>query len=146
MTDQKIINHWLYAFARDVDKSFIDSHVISVGNFLWHIFSYEKVECLREDEARKVFDSMEYDRAIRFHDGFGGRISEVCETGKILSGALDQEHKRNTRDVYIVASDFSWTYVKTHENGWCGPYFCYRKADVWECSDSFIPSVEPNMK
>ncbi len=132
MTDQKIINNWLYTFARDVDKSFIEDHVTSAGNFLWHIFSFEKVECLRDDAARRAFDSMEYDRAIRFHSGYSGQISDVCETGKILAEALDKEHKRNAQDVYIVAPDFSWTYVKTHENGWCGPYFCYRKAEKWE--------------
>ncbi|MBQ2911256.1 MAG: DUF4275 family protein, partial [Clostridia bacterium] len=32
--------------------------------------------------------------------------------------------KLKESDVYIVASDFSWTYVRTHERGICGPYFC----------------------
>ena len=54
-------------------------------------------------------------------DGFGGRISDICETGKITSVSLDA---LAGQDVYIVAKDFSWTYVKTHETGWCGPYFC----------------------
>ena len=26
-------------------------------------------------------------------------------------------------DIYIVDKEFNWTYVKTHETGWCGPYF-----------------------
>lgn len=25
--------------------------------------------------------------------------------------------------VYVVDPDFNWIYVKTHETGWCGPYF-----------------------
>ena len=29
-------------------------------------------------------------------------------------------------DVYIVAKDFSWTYVRTHEIEWCGLYLCKR--------------------
>lgn len=128
MTDQKIINNWLYAFARDVDKSFLEAHVTSECNFLWHIFSYEKVDCLEDDEARAAFDRIEYDKAIRFKDGFGGSISAVCETGKITAKSLD---KLSGQDVYIVAEDFSWTYVKTHENGWCGPYFCTRKPEAW---------------
>ncbi|MBQ2256411.1 MAG: DUF4275 family protein [Clostridia bacterium] len=28
--------------------------------------------------------------------------------------------------MFAAAADFSWTYIKTHENDWCGPYF-YRK-------------------
>ena len=27
-------------------------------------------------------------------------------------------------DVTVTAHDFSWTYVRTHEEGICGPYFC----------------------
>ncbi len=26
-------------------------------------------------------------------------------------------------DIYIVDKDFTWTFVKTHEHRWCGPYF-----------------------
>ena len=29
-------------------------------------------------------------------------------------------------EIYVAAADFSWTYIKTHEGDWCGPYF-YRK-------------------
>lgn len=135
MTDQKIINNWLYAFARDVDKTFLETHVTAECNFLWHIFSFEKVECLKEDEAREAFDSLAYEKAIRFHDGYGGVINDVTETGKISAKSLDKEKKRGALDVYIVAEDFSWTYVKTHENGWLGPYFCRRKPEKWTVPD-----------
>ena len=136
MTDQKIINNWLYAFARDVDKQKLADHVLSPCNFLWHIFSYEYVPCLKDDEARAEFDRIAYDKAIRFHDGFGGKITDVSETVKISAASLDKEKKRGAQDVYIVAEDFLWTYVKTHENGWCGPYFCYRKPEKWENSSA----------
>jgi len=43
MTEQKIINNWLYAFARDVEKQKLSDHVLSYGNFLWHVFSYKYV-------------------------------------------------------------------------------------------------------
>lgn len=131
LTDQKIINNWLHAFARDVDRSFIEGYVTAECNYLWHIFSFEKVECLKDDEARAAFDALEYDKAIRFHDGYGGKISDAKEIGKITAASLDKEHKRGAQDIYIVAEDFSWTYVKTHENGWCGPYFCIRKPEKW---------------
>lgn len=135
LTNQKIINNWLYAFARDIDKEKLKDHVLSCGNFLWHVFSYKYVSCLEGDEARAEFDHIEYDKAIRFHDGYGGQITAVTETGKISAASLDKEHKRGTQDVYIIAEDFSWTYVKTHENGWCGPYFCYRKPEAWAISE-----------
>ena len=51
-------------------------------------------------------------------DNFSGRIITV--NGKITAAQLDQ----NEEDVYVVDEDFRWTYVHTHEDGWCGPYFC----------------------
>ena len=131
MTDRKIINYWLYAFARDVDKQKLTDHVLSSGNYFWHIFSNKYVPCLEGDEARAEFERIVYDKAIRFHDGYGGQITSVTETIKIAAASLDKEHKRSGQDVYIVAEDFSWTYVKTHENGWYGPYFCYRIPEIW---------------
>lgn len=131
MTEQKIISNWLYSFARDVDKQKLSDHVLSYGNYLWHVFSYEYVTCLQGDEARAEFDRISYDKAIRFHDGYNAVINDVTETGKITAASLDKERKHGAQDVYIVAEDFSWTYVKTHENGWCGPYFCTRKPETW---------------
>jgi len=32
----------------------------------------------------------------------------------------------NEFDIYITDKEFSWTYVRTHETGWCGPYFSRR--------------------
>ena len=26
-------------------------------------------------------------------------------------------------EIYVVGKDFKWTYIKTHENDMCGPYF-----------------------
>lgn len=32
----------------------------------------------------------------------------------------------NETDIYVVDKEFNWTFVKTHETGWCGPYFSRR--------------------
>lgn len=116
---------WLNAFAPTISKSELKKHVIGDGNFLWHIFSWEFVSCVKQDDARHAFDSLEYDRAILFRSGysFGGLVetSDLSFVDKLRSTDLDRD-----RDVYIVAPDFSWTYVHTHERS-CGPYFCRRK-------------------
>lgn len=39
---------------------------------------------------------------------------------KITAEEIDKD---TGSDVYIVAKDFTWTYVRTHESA-CGPYFC----------------------
>ena len=35
--------------------------------------------------------------------------------------AKDVPEKLN--EFYVVAKDYSWTYIKTHEGDLCGPYF-----------------------
>ena len=42
---------------------------------------------------------------------------------KITAKSVDKDKHS---DVYIVAKDFSWTYVRTHEC-YLGPYLCTKK-------------------
>ena len=120
MSNREIIEKWLSAFGRGVDRKMIEEHVTSHGNHLWHLFSWCEVECLEGENARKAFDDLQYDQAVKFCDGYSNRIRDVENTGKISSRQVD---KFKESDVYIVANDFSWTYVRTHETGICGPYF-----------------------
>ena len=121
MSDDELMKKWLAVFGRSVDKKIIEEHVTSYGNHLWHLFTWGKVSCLQGDEARRTFDELQYEEAIRFYDGYASHIEKVSIIGKI--SAKDVEKDRES-DVYIVAKDFSWTYVRTHETGLCGPYFC----------------------
>lgn len=120
MSETELMNKWLSIFGAGVDKQIIEEHVTSYGNLLWHLFTWGNVNCLQGDEARKAFDELEYDEAIRFYDGYAGHIEKVCVVNKISAKKIDKDR---ASDVYIVAEDFSWTYVRTHEE-WLGPYFC----------------------
>ncbi len=121
MDEKKLINDWLSAFGKDVDKKLIKKHVISSGNLLWHLFTWGKVSCLEGDEARNAFDNLNYSEAIKFCDGYSGHIEGISLTEKVSAAYLDNSPES---DVYITAKDFSWTYVRTHEKDFCGPYFC----------------------
>ena len=79
-----------------------------------------EVPCLKGEEAKKAFDDLEYEEAIRFYDGYASHIDKVSVIGKVSAKAVDKDRGS---DVYIVAKDFSWTYVRTYEDGRCGPYF-----------------------
>lgn len=127
MTNDELIQKWLNAFGDNADPAFLDEHVLSLGNLLWHIFSYERSCCLKEDDARAAFDGLEYDEAIRFESGYAGRIKNVSVTKRLTSRQLDDA---KNDDIYIVAKDFSWTYVRTHERGMCGPFF--RRAGYYD--------------
>lgn len=123
MAEHELIQKWLAVFGRDVDENTITSHVTSYGNLLWHLFTWGGVACLEGDEARAAFDQLEYTEAIRFVDGYSGHIEGIEPVSKVSAKALDKDR---ASDVYIVAGDFSWTYVRTHEIG-LGPYLCFRR-------------------
>lgn len=118
------INRWLSAFGEGIDKKLIKEHVTSEGNHLWHIFTWGKVSCLKGAEARKAFDSLEYIEAIRATGGVSKKIKTTSIVKKLSSADIDTDP---ASDVYIVAKDYSWTYVRTHEKDLCGPYFCVKK-------------------
>ena len=120
MSETELMNKWLSVFGKGVEKEILEEHVTSYGNLLWHLFTWGEVTCLQGDEARKAFDELQYDTAIRFYDGYAGHIEKVSVIDKISAKKVDKDKKS---DVYIVAKDFSWTYVRTHETG-LGPYFC----------------------
>ena len=120
MSETELMNKWLSVFGKGVEKEILKEHVTSYGNLLWHLFTWGEVTCLQGDEARKAFDELQYDTAIRFYDGYASHIEKLSVINKISAKKVDKDRES---DVYIVAEDFSWTYVRTHEE-WLGPYFC----------------------
>ena len=124
MNEKIVEEKWLMSFAGNVNKESLEKHVYEYGNYLWHIFSWELVDCFRGDDARRAFDEQEYSKAIMFRSGYadnGAIIEDLKETSKISADELD-----DIDDIYVAAEDFSWTYVHTHEEE-CGPYFCRKK-------------------
>lgn len=110
---------WLYHFANHVSKSLLRKKVIGRGNFLWHIFSWEiidKDEYLMGDSARKEFDKVDKFEAKYFS------LWEDNPSLKLLEKEMNSEYIDKFSEIYVVASDWSWTYIKTHEED-CGPYF-----------------------
>ncbi|MED3719178.1 DUF4275 family protein [Geobacillus thermodenitrificans] len=94
------------------------------NGYLWHVFSYETRDCLTEEEAEAAFDREEKkccyiffqhsDDAFKVEDASGLKaVDLVTENGEYA-------------DLYVVDSEFNWTFVITHERGWLGPYFSRR--------------------
>ena len=131
MDNRELVERWLSVFGRDVDKKMIADHVTSYGNLLWYLFTWGKVPCFKGDEARDAFDALDYSEAIRFYDGYANHIEGVSIIDKISAKKVDKDRKS---DVYIVAKDFSWTYVCTHEVDF-GPYLCVKKYTNYNLSD-----------
>ncbi len=123
MNSCELIDKWISVFGKEVDKKTIADHVTSFGNLLWHLFTWGNVPCIEGDDARIAFDNLQYTEAIRFYDGYAKHIEGISVIDKISANNVDKDKKS---DVYIVAKDFSWTYVRTHEFD-LGPYLCIRK-------------------
>ena len=124
MNDRTIINEWLSAFGKGVDPKIIRNRVTAPNNYLWHLFTWGNAPCLEGDEARKAFDDLHYSEAMIF---YGGRSNRIDGLSCVKKCSADEIDRNENSDVYVVAKDFSWTYVRTHETEMCGPYFCTRK-------------------
>jgi hypothetical protein len=85
--------------------------------YLWHLFSYEKKDCLKDEQAEKAFNNEPKNSCYVFcqHSDYALVLENAS---KFTANDL-----LNETDIYVVDKDFNWTYVKTHETGWCGPYF-----------------------
>ncbi|MBP2242941.1 hypothetical protein J2Z40_003523 [Cytobacillus eiseniae] len=85
--------------------------------YLWHLFSFNKRSSLEMEQADCAFNNEAKQFCYVFY--------QHTNDGWILENAssLHAEDFLNEEDVYVVDKAFTWTYVRTHETGWCGPYF-----------------------
>lgn len=86
--------------------------------YLWHLFSYEKRDCLKGEEAEQAFNDEKKNSCYIFYQHTDDAL--ILEE----AAAFNANDLLGEIDVYVVDKEFNWTYVKTHEVGWCGPYFC----------------------
>lgn len=85
--------------------------------YLWHVFSYETRAFLEEKEADRAFDEeQKWSCYVFFQDQDDAYLLENSQS-------LRAEDFPDGEDIYVVNKKFSWTYMKTHENGHLGPYF-----------------------
>lgn len=105
---------WEQEFTTAVNRSVKRS--IYFSDFLWHVFSYGKLPCLTNDEAKNSFeDEKKLDCYAFYQRSDVAYLLEYAE-------ALRAEDFIEEQDIYLVDTSFIWTYVQTHESD-CGPYF-----------------------
>ena len=120
MTKQKFINQWLRHFAKEVPQDQLEKYV--KDQYIWHVFSWELIKpdgLLTGDAARRA-----YNQAVKTDCIFCDMYNNGGVTDK-LSPQYDTAEKidENLTEFYVVAKEYSWTYIKTHESDLCGPYF-----------------------
>lgn len=102
---------------KDIKKVCLDSYKYTP--YLWHIFSFDFLSCETEDNAKILFNQENKNVCVLVSNV--GDVAFRLENVEHLTAELLEQFV----DVTITASDFSWTYTKTHED-MCGPYF-YKK-------------------
>ena len=119
MTKTEFYKKWLEHFAVGISKKDLNKYVISTGNYIWHTFSWELLDSnnfLEGEQAKAAYDKIDKHRAI-YIEWF--KDEKTHDITRNLNTAADLD---KMVEVYVVAPDFSWTYIKTHES-MCGPYF-----------------------
>lgn len=117
---------WLAAFAGQVPPAKLQQYALGPGNYLWHVFSWKLLPegaYLTGDEARAAYDRACKDGAVCL-EPFENEPSRPLPPELATSAALD-----NLTEIYVTGAGMNWTYIKTHEDDWCGPYFCARSAE-----------------
>lgn len=119
MTKDEFYSNWLAHFADGISNEDLQQYVVATGNLIWHIFSWELLDdnkFLKGPEAKAAYDQIDKGGALYtkwFYDEEVRKLPQQLHTAKALDEMVE---------VYVVAADFSWTYIKTHED-MCGPYF-----------------------
>ena len=120
MTKQKFINQWLRHFAQGINKNQYEVYI--KDQYIWHVFSWELIKpdgLLFGEAARQAYNDAMKTECI-FCDMYNnGGVADKLSPQYDTAEKIDE----NMTEFYVVAKDYSWTYIKTHECDLCGPYF-----------------------
>jgi hypothetical protein len=123
---QYLRKKWEAQFAAhlsDEDKESIYLHDTGGScGYLWHLFSYKKKDCLERDKAEAAFTIQSKNNCYVFYQHLDYALLLEKASMLHIDDLMDEQ------DIYIVDKGFNWTYIQTHETGYCGPYFS-RKTD-----------------
>ena len=120
MTKQKFINQWLRHFAATLSNEQFEKYI--KDQYIWHVFSWELIAfeaLLTGDSARQAFDKEDKTNCICCDMYNGNGVSDRLAPEFDTAEKIDKE----LNEFYVIANDYSWTYIKTHEGDNCGPYF-----------------------
>ena len=131
---------WEEAFAKDLSKA--QKRKIAFPQCMWNAFSWNKIECLKNQQAVEAFNQQKKEGCYLFYANMDDALfikkanrikaediihTESPAIEKIFTSINTNQFHSNSieelrADLYVVDEHFTWTYVLTHEEG-CGPYF-----------------------
>ena len=109
---------WTKLFAASIPKE--ERRKVHFEQYRWHLFSFELLDALTEDEARDAFDAQSKDTVYLFWQHT--KKAYLVKNAHLLK-AEDFDHDFIPfTDFYLFSPEGKWTYIHTHEI-MCGPYF-----------------------
>lgn len=109
---------WESEFTKTIPKEM--KKEISFEAFLWHVFSYEVLDCIEKEDSIVAFNNMKKENCFAFYQHLD-LVYKLENASSITAADFENE-----QDIFVVDEDYSWTYIHTHETE-CGPYF-YKKS------------------
>ena len=129
MNGEEFEKKWLKKFVPDLTQEQYESCYLN--QFLWHVFSYGMIPkdvVLTGEAAGAAYDAADKEGAITIQldkvmSALNKRKVKDIQTAEIAEKYKKSKAVNKVQELYVVDKDWKWTYVSTHENGWCGPYF-----------------------
>ena len=118
VNDRTTKARWTKLFASSIPKE--KRKEVHFEQYRWHLFSFELLKALSDDEARAAFDAEPKDSAYLFWQHTDKAY--LVENAHLFK-AEDFDHDFIPfSDFYLFSPKGKWTYIHTHES-MCGPYF-----------------------
>lgn len=115
---EKLRQRWQDAFLEGVN-----TEDIYIEQYLWHVFSYKRLIASEREEAERYLNR---ERSSALYVFFNSE--DTCYRLECAEG-FTSDMVECYSDVYVTDERFTWTYVRTHETGSCGPYF-FKKPEL----------------
>lgn len=95
----------------------------STEQYLWNIFGFGYIESA--ENASEAFGKIQIENCMLVFASYRPIAVKLTGAGKLSEDDVISFCKNVSGwcDFVITADDFSWVYSRTHEDGWCGPYF-----------------------
>lgn len=111
---------WRINFASHLSNE--EQKSIGMDRFLWHLCSWEKVNCLEKDAAIEAFNKQSKIKCTVFYQFIDeAYLVQNAQTLNVDELPYDQSHMFYG-DIYIMDWDLNWTLIMTHSDN-SGPYF-----------------------
>ncbi|MBR2852636.1 MAG: DUF4275 family protein [Anaerotignum sp.] len=109
---------WTKLFAASISKE--DRKLVHFEQYRWHLFSFELLNALTDDNARTAFDAEAKNPVYLFWQ-HTNKAYLVENAHLFMAEDFDHEFIPFS-DFYLFSPEGKWTYIHTHEI-MCGPYF-----------------------